>query len=111
MSWFQRIFSQFRDSSLPEIANEIADRQKQVVWELVNQRVRLMHLAEARGYVHARVSGMVHAEVDRAYYHHDRLQLASRERLVRIVQAKMVDQVLVELRERQYAKLAVGKAA
>ena len=111
MSWFQRIFSQFRDSSLPEIANEIADRQKKSVWELVHQRVRLMQPAEARGYVHARVSGMVHAEVDRAYYHHDRLKLSLRERLVRIVQAKLVDQVLVELRERQYEKLAVGKAA
>ncbi|MBI81963.1 MAG: hypothetical protein CMJ81_02095 [Planctomycetaceae bacterium] len=111
MSWFQRVFSQFCDSSLPEIANEIADRQKKSVWELVHQRVRLMPPAEARGYVHARVSGMVHAEVDRAYYHRDRLKLSLRERLVRIVQAKLVDQVLVELRERQYEKLAVGKAA
>ena len=111
MPWFQRIISQFRDSSLPEIANEIADRQKKSVWELVNERARFMQPAEARGYVHARVSGMVHVEVDRAYYHHDRLKISLRERLVRIVQAKLVDQVLVELRERQYAKLAVGKAA
>jgi hypothetical protein len=48
------------------LANEIAQRSLPEAWERIERRVVGMRLAEARGYIRARVAQIVHREADLA---------------------------------------------
>ena len=111
MPWLQNLVGRLRDSHLLEIANEIVAHKKVMVWDRVGQRAAAMQPAEARGYIHARVSGIVRSEVDRACSQNRWLKPTLRSRLIEIVQSELVDQAMVELRLHRHAAAVVRKAA
>lgn len=81
-------------SHKPELlADKIASRSRQRVWDRVSHRIHALTGAEARGYVRARVAAIVEEETDRliaeeggkAAQHRTRIMRDAGESVIRLV--------------------------
>ena len=111
MPWLQRLVGHLRKFDLLEMANDIAVSKQSLVMDRVGQRLFAMRPAEARGYIRARASGIVQAEVDRIFSQQRQLRPSLRPHLVEHVYAQLVDQAMVEFHARQKVAASKRKAA
>ena len=111
MGWLEWTLRGFSRRPLADIAGEIAMRHRDTIWERVGPRTIGMHPAEARGYLYARVAGLVHREVDRVLRLHADLRPTDREPLVRLARTALVDRVMLELQLRQMLAVPARRAA
>jgi len=98
MGWLNTILHRCSDAFYSNIALEIATRKRENIWERVGHRVFSMQPAEARGYVHARVTNLAHNEVSRLLLLNDKLHPKHHTRLIQLTIAEMVNFALADVR-------------
>lgn len=88
-------------NTLPQIADEIADRCVDAVWQRVEFQVGTLAPAEARGYIRARGVAIVHPQIVSASAQHDvrehlrpQLHALTLEALTQRVQSRISTSVL-----------------
>ena len=65
MGLFSFFSKQREEQRLANLADEIAERVRDVVWQRVRERVPTLGINETRGYVRARSASVIQAEVSR----------------------------------------------
>ena len=111
MVLFERMIRRMKKLYLTDVALEIAVRQRDNVWNQVAHRIGEMSSAEARGFVRARVAGMVRFEVDRVLRQNHQLQVSQREKLAQLTTVAVIDQAMVDSRVCSQSTVEIRRAA
>jgi len=111
MVWLERIVRRIKNVHLTDVALEIATRKRNTAWDRIAKRVVSMPVAEARGYIRARVASLVSDEVDRVLRLNQQLTLVQRPQLVRLATVAMVDQAMTDVHVKTRTAADVQRAA
>ena len=78
MGWFDQVMRRFdNEAGLPALAEQIADRCFEAVWQRVQSQLLSLAPTEARGYIRARASEVLRTQVSAAA---DREKLTTTQR-------------------------------
>jgi len=97
MRWLRFLLPIRQDARLAELAGRIAARNRPDIWERVYRRARTMDMAEARGYVRARVAAVIQPEVELALARSPKLAGRQRLRLVCLATEAAVTDAVAQL--------------
>ena len=97
-------------SKLRHVAELIAARSRDTVWERVRQRVVMMGAAEARGYIRARAAKEIHAQLSAVVADNGKMNPAMRERLFALASELVMDRASLDAEKLRQARKALQPA-
>ena len=107
-SFLARLFT----SQRPEIlADKVASRSRQAVWDRVSHRIHSLSGAEARGYIRARAAAVIEPEADRLIRKEGGRAASLREKILRDATESVIRLVIEQVQISRQRAAAVRRAA
>lgn len=110
MDWLN-LFLLFRRPARSTAASEIAGRCSAAVWDRIQPRVLEMSLPEARGYVRAKATEVIHAKADVVLRDLPDMAGPRRSDVLASATEAVVEKVIAEVRRLQLSSRSYRRAA
>jgi hypothetical protein len=104
MLWPQRITQWLVSDRLAAMAERVAGRSRLAVWQRVADKLVVLGLTEARGYIRARAVAVVHAEVDRLIAQEGFRVSRIRARIIESATQSLVETIVAQVQQRRTAQ-------
>lgn len=103
-----RLFTRHKPETL---ADKVASRSREAVWDRVSHRLHGLCGAEARGYIRARAAAIVEPETDRLIHEEGTDAIPFRERIVRDAKESVIRLVLEQAQWSRRSAASIRRAA